>query len=102
MLLDHPLADAPLKLVSHVAWKLNMGQGQVRKLIRDGDLPAIRIGTQWRIDKKDLDAFIEARRVKIAKQERQLDDQLDQATGRVMEVIQRRRRERAEAPKDAA
>src|SRR6185503_440907 len=102
MLLDHPLAESPLKLVAHVAWRLNTGEAQVRKLIRDGHLPAIRIGKQWRVDKRDLDAFIEAQRVQIARRERQLDDHLDPATGRVMEVIQRRRRERAEAPKDAA
>jgi excisionase family DNA binding protein len=33
------------------------------RLIRSGDLPAVRVGRQWRIRRRDLDAWLDARRV---------------------------------------
>lgn len=33
------------------------------RLIRSGDLPAVRVGRQWRIRRRDLEAWVDARRV---------------------------------------
>jgi excisionase family DNA binding protein len=48
--------------VSHVAHRLSSSQEYVRRLIRDGKLAAIRLGTRWRVDPLDLQAFIERQR----------------------------------------
>lgn len=52
----------PLLEVAHVAHRLGYGQAFVRQLIAGGALPAIRLGRRWRIDPRDLEAFINARR----------------------------------------
>jgi excisionase family DNA binding protein len=58
-----PLLNKPHLLeVSHVAHRLNFGEGFVRRLIREKKLAAIQIGKRWRVDERDLDAFIEALR----------------------------------------
>ena len=49
--------------VSHVAHRLSASQEYVRRLIRDRKLKAIRLGTRWRVDPVDLQAFIDAQRV---------------------------------------
>ncbi len=49
--------------VSHVAHRLSASQEFVRRLIRDKKLAAIRLGTRYRIDPMDLQAFIDAQRV---------------------------------------
>jgi excisionase family DNA binding protein len=33
----------------------------VYRLIRDGDLPAVRVGRQWRFRQSDLDSWLAAR-----------------------------------------
>lgn len=33
---------------------LRVNRGTLYKLLRNGDLPAYRVGKQWRIDKKEL------------------------------------------------
>jgi len=48
--------------VSHVAHRLSASHEYVRRLIREGKLPAIRLGTRWRIDPLDLQAFLDAQR----------------------------------------
>ena len=48
--------------VSHVAHRLSASQEFVRRLIRDGKLAAIRLGTRWRVDPADLQAFIARQR----------------------------------------
>ena len=64
MLPEHFLSLVPLPLleVAHVAHRLRLSHEQVRRLIRDGQLKAIRLGTRWRVDEKDLEAFIDAHR----------------------------------------
>ena len=49
--------------VSHVAHRLSASQEFVRRLIREKKLPAIRLGTRWRVDPSDLQRFIDAQRV---------------------------------------
>jgi excisionase family DNA binding protein len=48
--------------VAHVAHRLSASQEFVRRLIRDRKLAAIRLGTRWRVDPVDLQAFIDAQR----------------------------------------
>jgi len=52
----------PLLEVAQVAHRLNVNPRKVWRLIREGKLPAIWLETRWRIDPRDLHAFIEARR----------------------------------------
>lgn len=49
--------------VSHVAHRLSLSEDFVRRLIRARKLAAIRLGTRWRVDPLDLQAFIDAQRV---------------------------------------
>lgn len=49
--------------VSHVAHRLSVSPEYVLRLIRARKLPAIRLGTRYRIDPHDLDAFIDARKL---------------------------------------
>lgn len=46
--------------VSHVAHRLSASPEFVRRLIREGRLPAIRLGIRWRVDPRDLEAYIDA------------------------------------------
>ena len=48
--------------VSHVAHRLSSSQEFVRRLIREGKLAAIRLGTRWRVDPLDLQAFLDQQR----------------------------------------
>jgi excisionase family DNA binding protein len=41
---------------------LNVTPRTIYRLIRTGELPAIRIGRQWRFRRSDLDAFVERQR----------------------------------------
>lgn len=54
--------------IGQVATRLDASYEHVRGLIRDGALPAIDIGrgdkkSEYRIDPKDFERFLEARRV---------------------------------------
>jgi excisionase family DNA binding protein len=51
-------------LVEDVAMDLNMTQAAVRAVIRRGELPAYKVGKEWRIRKDDLAEFIASARVK--------------------------------------
>ena len=60
--IDPLLAPPRLLEVSHVAHRLSVGQRFVWQLIRDGKLPAIRLGPRWRVDPADLQTYIDAMR----------------------------------------
>ncbi len=45
---------------------LRVNARTVYRLIRDGDLPAVRVGRQWRIRRRDLDRFIAAQRIAVS------------------------------------
>lgn len=49
--------------VSDVASLLKVTETTVRNWIHAGDLSAIDVGREWRIIPKDLEAFLETRRV---------------------------------------
>lgn len=48
--------------VWYAARKLGYGQAHVRWLIKTGKLRAVRFGRRWRIDPKDLRAYIDRNR----------------------------------------
>jgi len=41
---------------------LNVAPRTIYRLIRTGELPAIRIGRQWRFRRSDLEAFVDRQR----------------------------------------
>lgn len=53
----------PLVKVSEVAARCQVDALTVRRWIDRGELPAYKIGREWRIDPGALEAFLEARRV---------------------------------------
>jgi len=57
-----PLAIPRLLEVAHVAHRLSASPEYVRRLIRDQQLRAIRLGTRYRVDPRDLEAYIDGRR----------------------------------------
>lgn len=59
-----PLDPRPLPLleVHQVAHRLGFSPEYVRQLLRDHALPAIRLGTRWRVDPLDLQAYIDKHR----------------------------------------
>jgi len=52
------MVDTQYYSPSELAEILNLDVRTVRKLINEGDLPAVRVGGQWRISEKDFDNFI--------------------------------------------
>jgi excisionase family DNA binding protein len=63
MPIDPLLAIPHLLEVGHVAHRLSASEEYVRRLIRKKKLAAIRLGTRWRVDAADLQAFIDQQRV---------------------------------------
>jgi len=64
LLMDPLVAPVPLAIprlleVSHVAHRLSASQEFVRRLIREKRLAAIRLGTRYRVDPHDLEAYID-------------------------------------------
>jgi excisionase family DNA binding protein len=55
--------EKPWYTVTEVADMLQVYEGTVRRWIREGELPALRLGerTGYRIATEDVDAFIDAR-----------------------------------------
>jgi excisionase family DNA binding protein len=75
--------------VHEVAYALRVSQETVRRLIRTGKLTAVRIGSQWRVDPRDLQAFIDQRRMlslQIAQGEQDIDRQLESAADELRAV----------------
>lgn len=54
-----PLVISEVYTVPEVARKLRTSLVMVRKIIKRGDVPAIKVGREYRITKKDLDKFLE-------------------------------------------
>jgi len=51
--------------VAQVAHRLSVSPEFVRELLRKKKLPAVRLGKRWRIDLRDLEAWIDAQRVPL-------------------------------------
>jgi excisionase family DNA binding protein len=56
-----PRSEPRFLTLEDVATYLNVSVPQAYALVRSGDLPAIKIGGRgiWRVDRRQLDAFIE-------------------------------------------
>jgi excisionase family DNA binding protein len=78
--------------VSHVAHRLGFSVEHVREMLRAGELPGMlmgRTGKRWRVDPRDLEAYVEACRKRarevleqdIAQRERDLDTRFTQLKG---------------------
>jgi len=48
--------------VAEVAERLRVSERTVRQLIMRGELPAIKIGKEWRIARAELEAFLKKRK----------------------------------------
>lgn len=51
----------PLTL-AQVRTRLGIGESLVRALVRRGDLRAFKVGAEWRVDRDDLEQFVESRK----------------------------------------
>ena len=54
-----PDVGSPLLTTEEVIDYLRVNARTVYRLIRSGDLPAVRIGHQWRIRRKDLERWLD-------------------------------------------
>lgn len=41
------------------AWRLGISPTTIKKWLRNGKLPGVKVGILWRIDESDLEKFIE-------------------------------------------
>ena len=55
--------EHPLLTVREVADTMRVSTMTVYRLIREGDMPAIRVGKHFRLRTEDVDAFLDARMV---------------------------------------
>ena len=55
-----PTTPTPPELmtVHEVAQRLRVSYGTVYALLRDGELPAVKIGSQWRVHPERLEAYL--------------------------------------------
>jgi len=53
------MLSKPMLTVHEIAELLKMRESTVRAWIRDGELRAIKMGRDWRVAVKDLEAFME-------------------------------------------
>lgn len=56
----------PIMTVNQVAEYLGLPPPKVRHLARDGDIPAFKIGRQWRVNRERLDRWIAERSARKA------------------------------------
>lgn len=54
---DHP----PIMTIAEVAQYLGLHELTVRRLAREGAIPALKLGRQWRVKRDLLEAWIETR-----------------------------------------
>jgi excisionase family DNA binding protein len=47
---------------SEVAKALRLSTRHVRNLLAEGELPAVRVGSRWRVKRTDVDAYLAGRR----------------------------------------
>lgn len=61
---DHSVESrgAAFLTTEEVLGYLKVNPRTIYRLIRNGDLPAVRIGRQWRFRRSDLDAWLERQR----------------------------------------
>ena len=55
---------------SDVARRLNVKSNTVRRLIQDGELIGFKVGQQWRVEERDLNAYVRRQKKKEAWREK--------------------------------
>ena len=53
--------QAGLMTVQDVATKLNLSESTVYALMRDGRIPALKIGSQWRVEPNRLQQWLDSK-----------------------------------------
>jgi excisionase family DNA binding protein len=61
------IAEHEFLTTDEVLEYLRINARTVYRLIRNGEIPAVRIGRQWRIRRNDLDRWLETQRPVAAK-----------------------------------
>ena len=62
-----PAPDRPaLREVAQVAHRLNMSQEHVRRLLRTRKLPGVNLDGRWRVELRDVEAYIARHRTPAA------------------------------------
>jgi excisionase family DNA binding protein len=52
------IADPLLLTPDHAAWHLGVPSATVLRLLRTGEVPAVRIGSRWLIRRADLEGWV--------------------------------------------
>ena len=60
------MLNQPFKTTHEIAELLKVGEATVRAWIHEGELRAIRIGREFRVAVKDLEAFVNAHATRAA------------------------------------
>jgi len=60
---DPPRERTPFLTTEEVQSYLRVNTRTVYRLIKAGDLPAIRVGRQWRVRPADLDGWLDQKRL---------------------------------------
>lgn len=63
---EQPNPDAEVLTVAEVAAYLKISPTTVWRHCAQGKLPAFQIGRQWRVERRDLDVWIEALKARTA------------------------------------
>jgi excisionase family DNA binding protein len=58
--------ESGLLTIDEVLAYLNVTSRTIYRLIRIGELPAVRIGRQWRIRRVDLDRWLDRQRTSVS------------------------------------
>lgn len=61
---------APALMVSEVARRLSVRATTVRRLIQEGELIGFKVGRQWRVEERDLNAYVRRQKKKEAWREK--------------------------------
>jgi excisionase family DNA binding protein len=66
----HPFVAGGLLTVAEVAAAMRVSNMTVYRLIKNGDLPAVRVGKNYRIREADVARYLSTRSVHVAVEER--------------------------------
>lgn len=65
---------SPALPLAEVARRLAISRSSAHRLVSSGELPAIRIGSTWRVLRDDFDAYVESVRAESDRRYRQVRD----------------------------
>lgn len=57
------MTEGNLLNAKQVAARLALSERMITKMATEGNIPAIRVGSQWRFDPVDIQAYIDANRM---------------------------------------